>query len=527
MSVAATCGVCDNKLRGTSTRAPVVCPDPECEFVACRACARRYAVEGGAPRPACMAVGCSVEYREGDLAGLLGHTWVNTAYRRHRALQLLRGELALLPDAMNDIPGYLAAEEAARAEAEVKAEVARARGVLKDARARHAAARRKSAAAREPWDGARAQHQYPCPRGDCRGFVGSGWRCCVCGGKTCAACLSPESEGHVCDEDAVASAAVVRTVAKACPGCACPIERASGCPQMYCTRCGCRWDWNTHRIHTRGTFHNPHLMEDSIAGRANRGGQSLTFAQVRLANSTIRQALHPIVRAGNVADAPVPLSVQRFVSLLLSHASSIGDRGPDDVRLLSVRLAARSRLGQMNKLVGKAAWQGRVVGRFHTPHAVQTARRRKRVEYALGRLSREDYRKWLQKNELEGDLNTEAGLLLQRLSRTLSWGLERAYESLEARQRWTDAVIRAIEGDESDLTVQVDELSEQMGAAQQAVDSYNQASSLLSARLGRSTLCVRLDTYEIKPQRTTQAQAAALSQASAIAGAAESLPSPA
>jgi hypothetical protein len=546
MPAGATCGVCDSKLCGTSTRAPVVCPDPECQFVACRACARRYAIEGDIPRPACMAAECSTEYSDDVLAALLGCTWVSGAYRRHRSEVLLEGELSQLPDAMNDVPRFLEAEEATRQEEAAKAEVARARAVLRDAQSRYAAAQRRSIEAREPWDGVRAQHQYPCPLGECRGFVGPGWECCVCRGKTCATCLAPDHDGDACAEDAVASAAALRSVSKACPGCACPTERVSGCPQMYCTRCGCRWNWTTHQIHTGGGFHNPHLMAESVAGRANRGDRSLTFAQIRIINGTVRQALLPMARACDIAapgisrsetarvaaaivggTAVIPESAQRFVALLLSHASSVGEPGPDDVRLLSMRLAARGRLGQMNKLPGRASDLGRGLARSYMPHAIRALRRRKRVEYALGRFSREDYRKWLQKNELERELNTRAGQLLERLSVELSGPLRRAYESLQERHRWTAAVSDALDGDESGLTVLVDHLGRWMGAAQAAVDSYNAAAGLMSARLGRSVPTVHLGTYEIKPQRTTQAQAAELSQALATAGAAESRPSPA
>ncbi len=532
MSTAATCGICDCRVRGTSVRAPVVCPDPECQFVACRSCARMYALDGGV---GCMAADCSTEFPEDSLADLLGRAWVNGVYRRYKAQCLLDSELARIPESMNDVERFIATERAEQTEADAKVEVRRIRGLLRTAEAEYSDAKCRTAESRLPWDGARAQYLYPCPSASCRGYVDQDWECSVCGEKTCRDCLALQGEGHVCDADDVASSTALRAVSKACPGCACPTERVSGCPQMYCTRCGCRWNWNTHKVHTTGAFHNPHLLADSVAGRANRGGQSLTHTDIRRMNSTIRRTLAPLLREAEVAGETnglfVPRTLQRFVLVLLSHSVRATEFNASfvkggDVRLLSTRLAARSRVGLMNKLVGRAANLASAFAR-RGPRVLDIARRRKRVEYALGRVDQDQYRRWLQRTEGDARRDLEGGRLLRQLADDLAAALRHVLSALSDGQAWSGAAEQASLGDETGLAALVDELVARIVAAQKTVDDYNRVAGRLSVRIGRAIDQVTPDTYGLKPQKTTLAQAALLSLESATAEAAASPLSPA
>lgn len=113
-----------------------------------------------------------------------------------------------------------------------------------------------------------------CPNNDCRGFLNTKWKCGLCGYFTCSKCHVLKDKGnpddadeedanttHVCNEDDVASATLMKKDSKPCPSCASSIFKISGCDQMWCTMCNTAFSWNTGAILTRGIIHNPHYFE--------------------------------------------------------------------------------------------------------------------------------------------------------------------------------------------------------------------------------------------------------------------------
>jgi hypothetical protein len=71
-----------------------------------------------------------------------------------------------------------------------------------------------------------------CPVDGCRGFLSERWKCGTCEAAVCAKCHEPKAEGHVCDPDVAASAALIASDSKPCPGCASLIFKISGCQQV-------------------------------------------------------------------------------------------------------------------------------------------------------------------------------------------------------------------------------------------------------------------------------------------------------
>jgi len=113
-----------------------------------------------------------------------------------------------------------------------------------------------------------------CPNNDCRGFLNTKWKCGLCGYFTCSKCHVLKDKGnpddadeedtnttHVCNDDDVASATLMKKDSKPCPSCASNIFKISGCDQMWCTMCNTAFSWNTGAILTRGIIHNPHYFE--------------------------------------------------------------------------------------------------------------------------------------------------------------------------------------------------------------------------------------------------------------------------
>lgn len=103
-----------------------------------------------------------------------------------------------------------------------------------------------------------------CPRDECRGFLSSSWKCGTCNEYTCSKCRIPKNgrddPDHVCKEDDLATANLLKNDTKPCPKCAIPIYKIMGCDQMYCVSCYTAFSWNTGKIET-GTIHNPHYYE--------------------------------------------------------------------------------------------------------------------------------------------------------------------------------------------------------------------------------------------------------------------------
>jgi hypothetical protein len=106
-------------------------------------------------------------------------------------------------------------------------------------------------------------YSRPCISDDCRGFLSKSYKCGTCEKQYCAECheekASRNDSDHVCNEEAKATIAMIRRDTKPCPKCSIPIEKVSGCSQMWCVSCHTTFDWNTMRIET-GYIHNPEYL---------------------------------------------------------------------------------------------------------------------------------------------------------------------------------------------------------------------------------------------------------------------------
>ena len=108
----------------------------------------------------------------------------------------------------------------------------------------------------------------PCPYPDCRGYVSSAWKCGLCEKYSCSRCHEPKNgrddPDHVCNEDTVATIALLAIDTKPCPNPACltPITKLSGCDQMWCPTCHWAFSWRTgNRVRAGGVIHNPHYFD--------------------------------------------------------------------------------------------------------------------------------------------------------------------------------------------------------------------------------------------------------------------------
>jgi hypothetical protein len=104
-----------------------------------------------------------------------------------------------------------------------------------------------------------------CPAEECRGFLSSAWKCGTCEKFFCSDCHAQKAgardESHTCNEEAKATAAMIRKETKPCPKCGIRISKIDGCDQMWCTGCHTTFSWNTGQILLNTVVHNPHYYE--------------------------------------------------------------------------------------------------------------------------------------------------------------------------------------------------------------------------------------------------------------------------
>ena len=262
------CNICTedyNKLR-----IRIICPVDECSYNCCRYCLREYLL-GKSETAHCPA--CIREYSRPFTVASLGKSWYGTAYRVSRKNVVLARELLLLPEAAQHIAPFRERVDATAAEAEARQVVRAALAALQIARRTYGEARHRRYQALQlaPKDNA-PPFRHPCPADGCQGFVSSQWKCGVCELWSCSKCRelvgAEKTMPHECDPDTLASVELIKTSSRPCPKCKVPVEHTSGCRQMYCTQCGCWWDYNTGQI-DKGTFrHNPHYFAMLEAGTA-------------------------------------------------------------------------------------------------------------------------------------------------------------------------------------------------------------------------------------------------------------------
>lgn len=119
----------------------------------------------------------------------------------------------------------------------------------------------------------KCKYIYPCGTNNCNGFLNHKYKCAICKFKFCSKCFGrlEKEEEHVCKEEDVASATLIKNSTKPCPNCHTRIFKISGCDQMWCTFCHVAFSWNKGTIE-KGRIHNPEYtkyMQSRGASDAN------------------------------------------------------------------------------------------------------------------------------------------------------------------------------------------------------------------------------------------------------------------
>jgi hypothetical protein len=99
-----------------------------------------------------------------------------------------------------------------------------------------------------------------CPAVNCKGFLGTDWKCGICEQSTCKECHELSADDHTCDPNNIETARLLNRDSRPCPKCACMIFKIDGCDQMWCTQCHTAFSWRHGTIVT-SIIHNPHYYD--------------------------------------------------------------------------------------------------------------------------------------------------------------------------------------------------------------------------------------------------------------------------
>ena len=276
-----------------------------CEFDACVACAKRYLLESHED-PHCMS--CRRAWGREDLTKNFGPTFVSTTYKKHRENVLFERERAMLPATQTRLDNYRLEKRLKLSIVDKKKKIFEMRKSISALESEmHEETRVRSRLLLTKWESGGRQNDVVvakrtdrvvgnCPVDNCAGFLTSyGYACGVCKTKACRACNVVLTDDHVCRDEDVATASMIRKETKPCPKCAVPIFRSSGCPQMFCTQCQCVFDWTTGVEQKNGVVHNPHYFEwlarngrnpaDPIRGRGECGGFGFLYGVLNASKS--------------------------------------------------------------------------------------------------------------------------------------------------------------------------------------------------------------------------------------------------
>ena len=107
-------------------------------------------------------------------------------------------------------------------------------------------------------------YSVKCPADGCKGYVTSS-KCTICSHYLCKKCYAivdteEDLKSHVCDKEAYETTQMIIKSSKGCPSCGTRISKVSGCDQMWCPECEVGFLWSTGKRVT-GVIHNPHFYE--------------------------------------------------------------------------------------------------------------------------------------------------------------------------------------------------------------------------------------------------------------------------
>lgn len=354
-----------------STHALVNCDG--CNFPICKGCVRTY-LTSTASDPHCM--NCKKGWSQKFIVANLNQTWVSKDYKEHRKKFLTDQQIAKLPESMAAAAQYKKNEEYREQANAVKAKLDEAKAVVRKLDEEHRHLLQAVYRAERGQSSRKTEIKFimPCPVDDCRGLLSTAYKCEICKTYACSKCLVPtghirDDPNHVCNEDDVKSAQLIKESTKPCPGCGERIYKTSGCDQMWCTKCHTTFSWQTSALITNTIIHNPHYYEwqrkNGTDGNAVRNPGDVVCGGL-LPYYTFNRAIRVIMdskTAKNNASKLNNIDISGFYARLHRFASHISYYDLDSERT-KVRTCSDFQLDRVhyiNKIIDRAEFGKRII----------------------------------------------------------------------------------------------------------------------------------------------------------------------
>lgn len=240
---------------------------------------------------------------------------------------------------------------------------------------------------------------FTCPSNRCKGFIGDDWRCGVCKSLVCDKCREICKDDHQCDETIVATIETLTKEAKPCPKCGSMISKISGCDQMWCTICHQAFSWTTGAFEDQ--VHNPHYYE------------WLTRTEGRIDDEIVR--------------CPDEFLTDRNMYAVVRK-----------IRESFNQLQERERITNMVRLVKHVQ---EVELAKYMRSSGKDPNRSYRIQYMIGEIDEETFRKILERTERERVKKREIGQVLDMWSRASEDALNNWFQdklSSTDLQKWSE-----------------------------------------------------------------------------------------
>lgn len=271
--MARECDICCETF-DRSKHAKVECPS--CDANICRTCTRKYLLESN-DEPHCMA--CKSRWERDTFIAATLKSFVDNQWKSHHGDGLIEQEMSRLPSTMPAVENYKTCLKLEEMEKQLLDEYTKIRHQMDDLCSRRYKITEEINARRNGNYGKTTKKAFikKCPGEGCNGFLSTQYKCELCGIKVCSKCFAIKSRGdeetkhgeHICNEDDLKSAELIKKETRNCPSCGTGIYKLEGCDQMWCTQCHTPFSWKTgKKVH--GVIHNPHFYAWQNAG----GGQA-------------------------------------------------------------------------------------------------------------------------------------------------------------------------------------------------------------------------------------------------------------
>lgn len=224
---------------------------PYCEYSSCAKCVKSYMKE---TKQNAHCMNCRREWDRDIMVEKLTKSYVNKEWKNHREEILLERETSLLPETQVYVEREIEIERLVEEHHIVQKEISK--WILKSIELK-----KQIEKMRENKEVERRQFTKKCPNGDCRGFLSTKWKCGLCEVYVCVDCHEMKGENHECKEENVETAKMMTKECKSCPKCATMIYKIDGCDLMWCVMCHTAFSWKTGRIESGENIHNPHYFE--------------------------------------------------------------------------------------------------------------------------------------------------------------------------------------------------------------------------------------------------------------------------